>query len=271
MNDRQNLFPKPLESAFRRVVIRRAMRRLTVFATLAIAMAFTGRSSVAGGPPPDPPLVATPPDPCAWTIEVEQKKPRQLPPDDPRQAAAYKRALQAYPRMLRVRVEKAGSNRHQETLWDNGKKETLWIYKGWVVFQPASFPADQAIALPATDRNSPVKDGTDSDFPDFSWIRPEAFVKTVAYHGQPCHYYEDKEAPPLKGGDTLTTPVNGVKAWIEVKSRLPIAVEDAAVLKKYTYRQSGVNIQLAGVFATAYHNAVEAAKSHEAAVEQGNR
>ena len=262
MNDRQNLFPKPLESAFRRVVIRRAMRRLTVFATLAIAMAFTGRSSVAGGPPPDPPLVATPPDPCAWTIEVEQKKPRQLPPDDPRQAAAYKRALQAYPRMLRVRVEKAGSNRHQETLWDNGKKETLWIYKGWVVFQPASFPADQAIALPATDRNSPVKDGTDSDFPDFSWIRPEAFVKTVAYHGQPCHYYEDKEAPPLKGGDTLTpTPVKKIQAWIDVKTRLPVAVEDDAVLKTFHFlKEAPTSMELTGVFATAYDNAVAAAK-----------
>ena len=156
-------------------------------------------------------------------------------------------------------------------LLQDRKKGSVWIHEGWVVFQPSHWPADKAMAVPVNHRLSPVKGGIKSDFADLDWIRPEVFVRTVMYGGQQCYYYEDKKAHPLTGGDTLTTPVNGVKAWIEVKSRLPIAVEDAAVLKKYTYRQSGVNIQLAGVFATAYHNAVEAAKSHEAAVEQGNR
>jgi len=69
---------------------------------------------------PKPPLVASVPDPFSWTIEVRQKRARPTLPDDPKQATASKRLEEIYPRITSVTVEKAGKNRHEETVYDNG-------------------------------------------------------------------------------------------------------------------------------------------------------
>ena len=212
-------------------------------------------------PPPDPPLVAAAPDGCAWTIDVQQKKPRPSPPTDPKWVYAYKRALEIYPRILRVTDVKSGKDRLEETSYENGKTGTLYIYNGYVVYQPMNWPADKALAMPVNYRDSPVKGGLGSDFPDVGWIRPEVFAGTVMYEGQRCHYYEDKNASPVSGGDHLNpAKTKGVRAWIDARTRLPIAVEDEAVFKKYTYSQSAVTIQLEGVFAKAYQDAIAGKK-----------
>ena len=72
------------------------------------------------------------------------------------------------------------------------------------------------------------------------------------YLGHSCHYYEDKKAQPLGGGDTLTDPAGkGNRAWIDAKTRLPIAVEDDNLLKLYSYRAGPATIQPTGIFAEA--------------------
>ena len=208
-------------------------------------------------PLPDPPLVGTAPDPSAWVINVQQKKPLQ-PPSDQKAAAIYQRVLQAFPRLLRVEVAKSGPNRREVTFWENKKTSSLFVHNGWVIFQPADWPADHAMAVPVNSRMSPIKGGIKSDFSDVDWIRPEAYIGKQSYSGQECYYYEDKKHAALSGGDTTVARPSGVRAWIEVKSHLPIAVEDDSVLKTFTYRQSNINVELTGVFATAYENSLKA-------------
>jgi len=209
-------------------------------------------------PTPDPPLIAVAPDPGAWSIEVKQKKTRPAPSSDPKQAATYKRLKDIYPLLVREVVEKVGKEWHREKFFDNNTMENVWVYKGFVIFQYHHFQPNVVTVLPIHDPLSPVKEDFSPNFSELSWIRPEVFVKTVTYQGQRCHYYEDKEASQLKEGDALN-PVDskGVSAWINVKTRLPVAVEDAAVIKKYTYtKKIPESIQLSGVYSAAYENAV---------------
>ena len=126
-------------------------------------------------------------------------------------------------------VEKVGKEWHHEKLFDNQKRENVWVYKGFAIFQFRNFPSDKVTVTPVNNPISPVKGGFGPDFPELSWIRADAFVKTVMYNGQRCHYYEDTNAPPLAGGDELNFRRNprAVRAWINAKTRLPVAVEDA--------------------------------------------
>jgi len=210
------------------------------------------RPSFAAESPPEPPLLAVVADPCAWTIDVQYATPRKSP--DSKQAKTAKRLMDIYPLMIRETVEKAGPNWHREKLFDNRTKENVWVYKGTVLFQFQNFPPDKVTALPINDPVSPVKSDFGPDFPDLDWIRPEVFVKTVTYHGQNCHFYEDKEVAPLDGGDALKpSTANGRRAWIDVKTRLPVAVEDDVMLKRYSFlKDPSPSIEPSGIFATAY-------------------
>lgn len=212
--------------------------------------------------PPDPPLVATAPAPVAWTIEVHQKKPRRMKPDNPKKTDAYKRLLDIYPLLEREKVEKVGNDWHREKFYNNHTSDSVWVIKGVVIFHYHHFPPDRVLAMPAGDHNSPVKGGFGLDFPDLDWMHAETFVKTVTYQGQRCYYYETRNASPLEGGDALNPPeTNRVRAWINVKTRLPVAVEDAAVLKKYSFaKEAPDSIQLSGIFATAYSSITNTAK-----------
>ena len=234
-------------------------------ACVAVAMIFAPGFRLAAEPPPAPPYVAAAPDPGGWVIDVQQKKPLPTPPSDPKWLDAYKRALDIYPRIVSVTSEKADGNRYEETLYENGKKRVMYIYKGWVVYRPQDWPEDKALALPINHRDSPVKGGLGPDFADLSWIRPEVFVKTVTYHGQRCHYYEDNEAAPLAGGGNLNpaaTNAKGVKAWIDASTHLPVAVEDDAMLKIFHFLKGApVSIELKGIFATAYDKATKRVES----------
>ncbi|MGB8352339.1 MAG: hypothetical protein WCD79_00470 [Chthoniobacteraceae bacterium] len=234
-------------------------------ACVAVAMIFAPGFRLCAEPPPDPPLVAPAPDGSTWTIDVKQKKPLPPPPSDPKWVEAYKRALEINPRILRVTNEKSGKDRLKETSYENGKTATMYIYKGYAVYRSVDWPSDKALALPAGYRDSPVKGGGDTDFSDLSWIRPEVFVKTVTYHGQRCHYYQDNEAAPLAGGgnlDPAATNAKGVKAWIDASTRLPVAVEDNAMLKKFHFLKGApVSIELKGIFATAYNQATKRVES----------
>ena len=239
--------------------MRPSVRLRLATSALAVWIAFAGPATAE--PPPEPPLIAALPLVCAWTIDVQQKRPRQPPPADPKAAAVYKRMLDASPRMIRVSTERAGENAHKETFWEDGKTDSLWIYNGWVILKPVNYPVNQVTAMPMHSRLSPVKDGLGADFPDLVWLTSETFVKTEPYHGQSCHYYEDKNASALQGGDALNPNIpKGVRAWIDAKTRLPVAVEDDAVIKKFHFiKNPPEKLEPTGAFAVAYD---EATKRH---------
>lgn len=229
--------------------------KTALFVCLAILMA---RMCFAAAPtPPDPPLVGTPPDQYEWTIDVQQKQPRIPPPTDPKWLNSYKRALEIFPRLLRVKTEKSGKDLFEETLYEGGKIGVIYLYKDCVIFRRFDWPVDKALAFRADSSTSPARGGLGREFPDVAWIRPEVFLGTVIHDGVRCHHYLDKNAPPLVGGDHLSqTKANGVEAWIDEKSRLPVAVEDAAVVKKYSYRPFNGKVQPTGIFATAYEESL---------------
>ena len=234
---------------------RRHGRGFPFLAGLLLCLAcVAGQALHANEPAPNPPLVGSAPNPSAWVITVKQKKTLQ-PPSDPKAAALFQKMALALPRTLRVEVEKAGVDRCEVSFLENNLTDSLFIHDGWVVYQPLNWPRTQALAVPINHRLSPIKGGIKSDFTDLDWVRADVYVGRRSYGGQDCYYYEDKKHAPLSGGSSLLAVPPGVHAWIEVNTRLPLAVEDEAVLKTYAYRSSNVNVTLPDVFAAAYKRA----------------
>ena len=195
--------------------------------------------------PPDPPLIADAPNPGAWTIEVQNKKPRKALPNDPAKAYIAKRIRDVYPLLVRETIERSGKDSHREKFYDNQKMDNIWVSKGMVVFQLKHFPVNKAIAVPVNNRISPVKSGSGPDFPELAWIDQKFFVGTVTYKGHRCYFYRNSNAKALEGADELAeVPESGeISAWIDADTRLPIAVEDANLLKTYTYLPGPAKIQ----------------------------
>lgn len=204
-------------------------------------------------PPPDPPLLAAAPDPFAWTIDIQHKKPRAATPSDPAQANTAKRLMDIYPRLLRQTVDKAGKNWHRAKYFDNQKQDNTWVCDGMAAVQFQHYPPNKIDVMAASSPNSPAKGGFGPDFPELSWVSAKYFIGTVTYAGQRCHLYQNKSAQPLPGRDALAPAPTaaGVSVWINAKTRLPVAVEDEDMIQRYSYRVGPAAIQPTGIFAEA--------------------
>ena len=234
-----------------------------LFASLLLLEVFLPRFSAYAEPPPEPPLIANTPDSFAWTIDVQRKKPRVVPSADPGQETTYKRLMDIDPLLMRETVEKAGKEWHREKFYDNQRKDNFWVCNGMVAFQFQHFPQDKVTAMPTNNIISPVKGGFGPDFPELDWIDAKYFVGTVSLAGQMCHFYRKQNAKPLGFRDELTPApkTSLVSAWINAKTRLPVAIEDDEIVERYTYRAGPASIQPTGIFAEALGRAMKAAKA----------
>jgi hypothetical protein len=192
--------------------------------------------------PPSPPLLAPAPNPGNWTINVKQKKPLPPPSKDPKLAKLESLRPGKAARMVQQTVEQAGKDWHWETTWEDGKKDTYWLYRGVIVlYQPRYFQANKLIMDRAGSPSAPAKPDQ-TDFPDVAWIAPKYFTGTVSYEGRKCHCYAREE----------TNGRGKEVAWIDAETRLPVAVETEATLKTYTFNKASETITPQGIFAERY-------------------
>lgn len=229
-----------------------------------LAAAFVQPSSATAGElAPEPPFVAKLPNSAAWSIEVQHKKPRGALPTDPGLAATTTRLRDIYPLSVRETVEKVGNDWHREKLYDNQRKDTQWVSNGMIAFQFQNFRPDKVTVVPEKDTLSPAKTGFGPDFPELAWIAANYYEGTVTYAGQSCYLYRNPKAQAMAGGDELlpTSEPNEMTAWISVQTRLPVAVEDANLIRKYTFRPGPASIQPTGIFAEALAKAQKSAKT----------
>jgi hypothetical protein len=210
----------------------------------------TTSASLAAPDAPPPPYVGPAPAPGSWTIDVQQKRPALPKSTDPKLAALQTLLLKMHPRLLQQIVQQSGRIRHEETHWEDGTQDVLWFYGGSTMFHPRYYTPENILMFPPGSSGAPQQ--SKSNFPDLDWIRPETFAGTTTYQGAKCYLYK-MTRPPLAGGDILAPADNvEVSAWIDAKTLLPIAVEDPALVKRYTFKSGPVTLELTGPFARAY-------------------
>jgi hypothetical protein len=192
--------------------------------------------------PPAPPLVAAAPNPGNWTITIKQKQPAPRTPADARQAKLAMLKGANRQRMVAQTVEQAGKDWHWETTYEDGKKDTYWIYHGIaVMFQSRYFDQDKMIMDSAGAHTAPEKPDR-TDFPDVAWIDANHFTGSVPHAGRKCHVY----ARPAGAGHGKAV------AYIDAQTRLPVTVETDDTLKTYTFNQASDTITPQGIFARRY-------------------
>ncbi len=154
-------------------------------------------------------------------------------------AKSQANAAMANPRMLQETVEKSGKTYHQETDWENGTKDVIWFYQGYVLILGRSGPPDQVRCISGTDKYAPRR--PQEDFPELSWINAKAFSGTTTYNGVDCYLYTKTEP------DLGTT-----SAWIDMKTRLPVAVDSPKMLSTYAFSAGPDSLVPQGIFAARW-------------------
>jgi len=211
-----------------------------------LLLALIGTINVSAEPesPPSPPLVGKAPPVCRWIVIVKQKLP--LPPisKDPIQKEYQALVAVANPRMLQRTIEKSGDNFHEETDWEDGTKDVSWFYQGFVFTQLRTGSPEQILCVSSTEKDAPIK--PTEDFPELDWITAKTFAGITNYGGVKCYLYTSGSEP------------NITSAWVDFKSRLPVAVDGPATLNTYTFSSGSSSIAPEGIFAARYQSMMKA-------------
>jgi hypothetical protein len=189
-------------------------------ATLSISPALaqipTGRVE-----PPSSPYLATVKAPASWTIRPAT--PAAVNPDAPA--------------VKEIRVAKAQNLKQELTIWNNGTESESWYVDNFVIYRQPHFVKDD-VAIMELQPDSATNFFSISDFATLGWIGQDTFRRIENLKGKPCYYYE--MAPPAEQtADAIAAPAHlrsaASKAWVDVKSKLPVAVEEGGILQEYSY------------------------------------
>lgn len=170
--------------------------------------------------PPSPPYLATVKAPASWTIRPAT--PATVNPEAPA--------------VKETRVAKAQNLKQELTIWNNGTEGESWYVDSFVIYRQPHFVKDD-VAIMELHPDSATNFFSNADFATLSWIGKDTFQRIENLKGRPCYYYEMKPPAQQANSSGITAhPLSAAsKAWIDVKSRLPMAVEEGGVLREYTY------------------------------------
>jgi hypothetical protein len=149
----------------------------------------------------------------------------------------------ANPRLISVQVTKAGGKK-KEVYHYADDSETIICVVG-DIFLIDSRPA-HAVGLGSTDDPGAKKYG--DDFYDLDWVNKAEYNGHQDYQGISCCTYYQKGA---EGTDEMT-------AYIDVKTRLPVAVQNSQATLSYTFRSSTDAVELPARLVTKLNEALQA-------------
>ena len=218
-----------------------------LFLVLLSAGQLFAQKSPAEIPPPSPPFVADPPELSKWSIVVTKAK------GDPSGTQAPE-----------VQTTATRSNGLEYFVVNSrGKKQEFWYFNN-TSFTPANNDPSQIVPMAAPGAG-PMPDGslgsltTGPGFPGFWWLGLNCYKDVVKYNGRNCYHYllvpppepakeEVKKAPSTTkviGGTVFTFEDEGTsaprpkpleaEAWIDVETKLPVALRTGGLLHTYTF------------------------------------
>jgi hypothetical protein len=196
-------------------------------------------------PPPSPPFLSRLPDHAAWRITYTSK---QAPtPTPPVGAANATNAVPAapQPRVLKeVDGVKMDQTRQEIYQWSDKQTTEHWSYGGSYLLTQLDNPGVYIFKPSLTNPGitATIPDYSVSDFPEFSWVSLENYKSIVIYQQHKCYFFQAQKqsvAPtpfPLPAS-VKSLPVPVKQAWIDVKTKLPVALNDGTVLGVYAIRE----------------------------------
>jgi hypothetical protein len=185
------------------------------------------------------------------------------------------------PYIKQIKVLKADKIRRELITWSNGQTSERWFYHNLFLFNQPGVP-DIYIVNPgnlAPGQAAFNPDYSLGDFAELSWISTRNYVGIQNFHQHICYVFASKAPsspnffppqvtePPSPSSTSLTRAGYGtaqtntpLRAWVDEKTKLPVALENGASLQSYTfYESSGASIELPNNFYQAlsrYQNAL---------------
>ncbi len=172
---------------------------------------------------PQPPFVSNTSAYATWTMTFIPKQ------DTP--AADPSKSNNPGLRMLKeVRVSKRDKEFQEVQLWSNGVTTERWEVNGLLLFeQPDSPGVYLAVQGAIWNKADPFFNfHSHSDFPEFSWLSSTAYAGEKSYQGRDCYRFKSESPSPSSHNRPR-------EAWIDVKTRLPVALDDGRVLCTYAF------------------------------------
>jgi hypothetical protein len=187
--------------------------------------------------PPSPPYLATVAAPGSWTVQVKlDQSPSAAAPNSGAPAAGAVAPLYT----KEIQVTKTEDKKRMVLTSSDSTVSEVWYANNYVLYRQPNFAADEvAIAEQVPGLSSLLGVG---DFPTLSWIDIKTYKRRESHDGSSCFYFESSPVGNMSGlpagaGKSRTVPIR--KAWIDVKTKLPVAFDDGVTIQEYTFSPGG--------------------------------
>jgi hypothetical protein len=232
---------------------------------------------------PLPPYVVNAPASSSWTVTFKPKV-ASTPAQPP--ATNGTAVDQATVRTeTKIQTTKHNQVRRMIITWSDGAVTEKWWIEDCYLYEVPGSPGVRMLLTKGVDPIifALMEDYSQTDFPEFSWISVDNFLKTLPYGGKACHSFRiapdpvstPSESPKAPG--STTSKQDGVyiqapqvksrkstgimQAWIDSTTHLPVALDNGISLQTYSFDSSSPQeLQLPARFAEvlkAYKDATE--------------
>lgn len=186
--------------------------------------------------PPSPPYLATVTAPGSWTIQA--KLDQSSSPAAP--ASGVPATAPVVPKYVKeIQVTKTEDKKRVVFILSDTTEIEIWHVNSYVLCRQPNFAADEVAIIPEGAGFAP--DLKPDDFPTLSWIDIKTYKRRESHNGSSCFYFESSPAgnmPGLPAGAGKSRiPIQ--KAWIDVKTKLPVAFDDGVTIQEYTFSAGG--------------------------------
>jgi hypothetical protein len=162
---------------------------------------------------------------ATWTITLSPKQASPAAGATPSSSTAQ-RSLKA------IHVAKMDKDFQEIQYWSDGLTTERWEFQGTVLLEQAGSPG--IYIFDQKRLSAQIADGLSvhfkSDFPELNWLSAKAYAGVKTYQGQSCYWFQVKS--PV--ADNQSTP----QAWVNVKTRLPMAFDDGMMLHVYAFQDT---------------------------------
>jgi hypothetical protein len=174
-----------------------------------VGIPFIGNADPGIGAPPTPPFVAPVPENAQWIITV---------------SSATGAGAPAGAKLQEIRVVKTGITKHDTFVYSDGSTDETWYIGNKALmsdtFVKTNIYLTEFSSHDFTGAGDPVRS---LGFTGMDWLQSKFFDKIVAYQNVACYHYR------------LPSRSASVEAWVNVKSKQPVAYQINSMLYVYSF------------------------------------